>query len=295
MQPYSPRLDYLRPDFWRPNIEGYLLRIGKTLSKTCADPQASLSGVASGYMTVGLFTYATGYPIEQVRDYFIQAAQAYLKVFELRGTQPPFPVTLVTLDPSKKPDEPGFEIERRPMHPPGAVDHSLTNSKKGLSAVYITLAGGDDRLADKLTSLLWDPPDARWLRAKSVVCTLNDHHLAYAVKYLFAGDAAGVEAELSQVRIMRKDQLPLRFHREMIRGLAAHEPEKFLAALKDLLTWHTKEARAEKNKYEPDYYLCLPAVGLSAWAARHGFVSLTQLPHDDVYLPLQLVSARADL
>ena len=51
---------------------------------------------------------------------------------------------------------------------------------------------------------------------------------------------------------------------------------------------------AEKNKYEKQYYLCLPGVGLSAWAVRHGIVLLTQLPQDDVYLPLELVSARAD-
>ena len=107
-QPYAPRLNYLRPDLWRPNIENYLARIGKTLSKTCANPQAAQSGVASGYEAVGLFYYATGYPIEQVRDALAHAAQAYLKVFELRGTQPPFPVTLVTLDPGKKPGEPGL-------------------------------------------------------------------------------------------------------------------------------------------------------------------------------------------
>ena len=116
--------------------------------------------------------------------------------------------------------------------------------------------------------------------------------MAYAVKSLFAGDVAGIEPELSKVRIMRKDQVPLRFHREMIRGLAARESEKFLVAMKDLLTWHTNEAHAEKNKYEKQYYLCLPAVGLSSWAVRHGLVSLAQLPQDDVYLPLELVSGR---
>ena len=171
------------------------------------------------------------------------------------------------------------------------MDHSLTNSRTGLTAVYVTLAGGDDRLADKLASLLWDPPDADWLTAKSVVCTLNNHHLAYAVKNLFGGNPAGVEAELNQVRIMRKDQMPLRFHREMIRSLAASDPAKFLAALKDLLAWHTNEARAAKNKFEPVYYLCLPGVGLSSWAVRHGFVSLTELPQGDVYLPLELIIA----
>ena len=106
------------PGAWRGNIENYLARNKESLSKTHANPQVAQSFVASGYETVGLLTYATGYPVEQVRDYFVQAAQAHLKVFELRGTQPPFPVTLVTLDPNKKPGEPGFEIERRPMRPP---------------------------------------------------------------------------------------------------------------------------------------------------------------------------------
>ena len=133
------------------------------------------------------------------------------------------------------------------MHPPGAVDHSLTNSREGLKAVYLALASGEGGLADKLASLLWDPPDATWLSASSVICTRNDHHLAYAVKSLFAGDAAGVEAELSEVRIRRKDEVPLRFHREMIRGLAAREPENFLAALKNLLAWHTNERTARRT------------------------------------------------
>ena len=44
--------------------------------------QSAQSFVASGYQAVGLFTYATGYPIEEVRDMFARAAQAYLKVFE---------------------------------------------------------------------------------------------------------------------------------------------------------------------------------------------------------------------
>jgi hypothetical protein len=287
---YTPRFAFLRPDEWLPNIEGRQASIQRTESEPPKRPQIAQSFLASDYETIGQFSYAMGYPMERVREAFTRAAQAYVRVFELRGTEGVFPVTVVQLDPSKDPGDPARVIDMRPLHPPGSKDHSLTNSREGLKAVYVALAAGQYGLAERLAALLWDPPDARWLKPKSVICTPNEQHLAYAVQKLFVADRAAAESELAKINIRRKDEVPLRFQSTMVRGLAAERPDLFRQGLDELLSWHGAEASLERNRYEKLFYLCLPGAGLSALALRRGLVSPSQLPHDNVYLPLELVS-----
>src|SRR4051794_30072540 len=68
---------------------------------------ASLSGE---YRSIALESYLLGRPLDQVRVALASAALAGLRVTELRGTEPVFPVVTVTLDP----ENPGRALKETP-------------------------------------------------------------------------------------------------------------------------------------------------------------------------------------
>lgn len=243
--------------------------------------------LADEHMEIGLFRYGLGHPFEEIREAFRQAAQAYMKVFELRGTEEPFDVTLVTYDPKLPPDDPASILAMRALHPPGSKDYSVTCSRNGLEAVYVALVGDEPVIAERLAAMIWDPPDADYIGPSSETCTPNQQHLAYAVKHLFANDMSACVSELGSVRA-KKRETDVRVQAEMVRALAENRDALFLESLCELLAWHKKHARREENRTESEFYLSMPGLALSILAIRRGLVRTDQLPHDNVYLPLEL-------
>jgi hypothetical protein len=207
----------------------------------------------------------------------------------LRGTEAPFPVTLVTLDPTKKPGDPASILSQRSMHQPDARDHTVTNSRDGLQGVWLAIAAGQPALGGRLAALLWDPLDARWLHSTSEICTPNDQHLAYAVQKLFSGDTAEVQPHLAQIRPRPAEEEPLQFQTKMVRALGEGDSATFLSELGAYVDWHSQKAREPKNKHEWNYYLCLGALGLAGYAVWRRVIDPGQLPANNVYFPLDLL------
>jgi hypothetical protein len=215
-----------------------------------------------------------------------------LKVFGLRGTEDPFPVTVLTVDPQYPPGDPRAVVDERPLHPPGTKDYSVTNSKRNLYGVCIAMTAGDWQTATRLASLAWDPPDASYLGPRSEMCRPHDQHLAYAVKHLLADHVDECMAELSRVRTRPQDVRP-REVANLIRALATDDPVLFYDAIRDLLDWHERWDPDRNSSYEMssvEKFICIWGTGLSAWALQRRLLPIEDLPQGNVYLPLELIT-----
>ena len=145
-------------------------------------PQTHYSLASSNCQQIGRFLYALGHPLSEVRNYLSEAASYMHKVFELRGTQNPFPVSAVTTN------RMGRNIKRQSLQAPESADYSLTNPADGLQGLFLALIVGDLQLARSIAEMMWDPPDAEYIHPKSDVCTTDQQHLAYAIKHVVLGD-----------------------------------------------------------------------------------------------------------
>lgn len=250
--------------------------------------QTRMSSLEGDCLRIGLYQYALGYPLDQVRQALGESAVASLKVFELRGTEEAFPVVVLTLDPTKAVDDPKFVIDTRPLHPPGTKDYSLTNSQACFESICLALIAGEHATAERLADLMWDPPNASYIGLRSETCTPNQQHLAYAVKHLMQNRPTEAEKELKRIGGQRKNEQQTAFMAKMVGGLVEKSSGPFLDALQELLYWHGKQARMRNNQLNPEMYFCLPAVGLSILAVRGGLLKKNELPSDP-YLPSELI------
>jgi hypothetical protein len=260
----------------------------KTLNLIRSEPerlkQTRYASLAMEFTEIGLFHYALGFALDEVRDDFLEAARAHLVVIELRGTEAPFPVTVLRFDPAR-PNEPPQEIARPD---PAAKDYSSGNSKQAMEAAMLALIAGEHALAGRLALSIWDPPNARYIGPESEVCTPNELHLASALRELFKADKNAAAKELAQVRMRRKREGNILPAKKMLEGIAKGERGLFVQGLEGLLEWHAEEAQRPNNPRYAEFYLCLPGLGLTILAIRAGLVKLDDLPADNVYLPRSL-------
>jgi hypothetical protein len=217
----------------------------------------------------GLLRYALGDDLATVRRHLADAAEACERVFELRGLEPALDAVVVD----------GEDV--RAVHAPGARDHSLTNSRRGLLAMHLALAVGDRPLATRIARLVGDPPDASYLGDDSVVCTWEEQRLAYALRDLLAGDPAGA---LAAPAAMPAGDLGAAAQAELLAALAARDGTAVRGALARLLAWHRAEAEHEANAHDVRRLLSLPATALAALAVADGVVPGDALPRDEPYL-----------
>jgi hypothetical protein len=249
--------------------------------------QTRADSLASDCKRIGLYSYALGHPLDEVRLAFSEASEALVRVFALRGTEESFPVMILAVDPTKSEDDPAFVIGDRPLHPPGSKDYSLTNSRDCFNSICVASIAGEHSNAEKLAALMWDPPKASYIGPRSEVCTPNQQHLAYAVKHLLQDQPEELQQELKQVRY-RKQEEQITFLAKMVRGQAENNDAFFLEGLQQLLYWHQTQVKHPSNKFNPEMFFCIPAVALSILAVRRGLVRKVQLP-EDPYLPLELI------
>jgi len=218
--------------------------------------------------------HALGAPSHDVRIWIARAAYALGEVFRLRGTSAGVPTVVMT--------EEGA-VERTV---PGGQDNSLTNSRRGLVAMYTALTAGDSELAERTAGLVGDPPGASYLGPDSVVCTPDEQQLAYALKALLLGQTA-----VAAFQAAVPDSAPpaIRHQATAMQAMVGQNPQLFLDALDALLVTHGREAADIRHQREPRYFLSLPALGLAALAITSGLVAEPQLPTGYGYFAPQLI------
>ncbi|MBI3409143.1 MAG: hypothetical protein HY040_12420 [Planctomycetes bacterium] len=269
---YTPRIKRLDVAFVTEQLKSREEVRAETEARIREQPKKGLqwdmASLCSHCKSMAYYKYALGYPVEEIRQTFGEAATACLKVFELRGTM----------------DDP----QTYPPLPHGTKDYSFTNSKACFEGICIALIAAQYEIADKLTELMWDPPKARYIGPRSEVCTITQQHLAYAVKHLLLNQMDDAQKELRRF-VWRSSEAGIA---KMVRGLAEKNDAIFVEGLLELLFWHRKEANESYEAYNRDYsetYFSLPAAALSNLAVKQCLLKRRDLPADE-YLPLELVA-----
>jgi hypothetical protein len=249
-------------------------------------PQSAYDSAHYDSRDIGAYKYVLKGPAHEVRAYLREAAQWLERAFELRGTLPPFPVMVIELDAASPPGKPR-ELSRKALHPSDAKDYSLTNSWTGLQGLYLALSVGEWARARHIAEMVWDPLDASYIGPDSEVCTPDQQHLAYAVKQVILSHSQAALTEISL--IAPKATAEIKIQATMVRAIAVGQNNVFLGSLADLLAWHQKMALRKANLNNPDFFLSIAGLGLCALALQQGIVQREQLPHDNVYLPIDLI------
>lgn len=286
----TPRHSYV-DQHWAIQLMDYLRQARQELVRDIKSKQDEASQLdyilLAGYCRdLGLLQYAMGLPLPRVRDCFSEASQAYLKVFELRGSEDTFSAMAVSFVPESVDTEYPKVLERQPVHPPRAKDYSLTNSRTGLLAMHLALTLRNSSVAQRIADLVWDPPNASYVDPNSVVCTPNDQLLAYSLRdYLLGND----EAAMSSLRLIEIRETEIKHQTMMIWALVLRNQIMFLRELKSFLEWHQKNALNEENRKNPEFFLGLPGLGLCICALRANLVQLQVLPPNNAFLPIDLI------
>jgi len=242
-------------------------------------PQRQMSQVeyvmlADACKDIGMLKYGLGYPLGETRGAFSEAAEAYLRVFKLRGTQSAFQVTVVS-------DE-----QAKPLREPGATDESLTNSKRGLQAVYVALIAGRELLARQIAAHIWDPPGATYIGPESEVCTPDDQQLAYAVKALLLTHSSDA---LSHLHLRCPSSSTAQVQANLIETLITNRAAECIARVNDLLDWHRQQAMSAEGRNNMDLFFSIPGLALCSQALGRAIVQHRELPERHVFLPLLLL------
>lgn len=230
--------------------------------------------LAENCRDIGMLKYGLGYPLRESRAALAESAKAYLRVFELRGTQAAFEVTVVRGE------------ESTPLHEPGSTDDSLTNSRRGLQALYVGLIARGQTLAQQIARHISDPPGAAYIGPDSEVCTPDDQQLAYAMKALLLENQRDA---LSQIRFRSLASPTAQSQAAVIEALITNRKAEFTASLNELLNWHGGQIDDPENQKDILLYFSIPGLALCGQALASALVERGELPEQDVFLPLDLL------
>ena len=214
--------------------------------------------------------YAIDHPLDECRDWLRQATQAFRELFLLRGTT----VSTVT---KYKNGQPANTIE--------VADDGYT-SKESFLAALVALALQDDKLARDLILLAGPSPNARLVSPQSEVCTSNEQTLSHALNALIQNDDSLAEREAAKLSVRRGSQMEKQIA-ELITAIATSGDAA--GQLQALLSCHKKLAIRRDNLLSPQFWLCLPALGLASLALMRKRLDRSELPDDNPYFPTSLL------
>lgn len=259
----NPRIGDLDIE-WATSVKAFCRRaVSESKAEMVPDGSQVEWVMFAGYLyDLAFVEYALGEPTESVRHGLSEAAGALKRVFELRGSSPGIPI----LRPG------GGPAEAKP------VDYSLTNSTRGLFAMYLALISLDLVLAREIAALLGDPPDASYLGEHSTVCTPEDQELAAFLKAVLLEQTPEMLARTASSSDGRA------FERIMLESLWTGNAPFFVDALPRLLDRHALEAHADEHRRDPTWLICVPALALASLAVMRGLVAPRELP-DGPYFP----------
>lgn len=270
-----PRLTWMDVE-WARGVLAALEQERTDILDEAASPLSQLeyAMLADNYRDIGLLKYGLGYPLSETHSWFAKSFKASLRVFELRGTQPAFDVTVIRGE------------ESHPLREPGATDDSLTNSRRGLQAMYISLIAGGEALARQIVTHIWDPPDASYIGPDSEVCTPDDQQLAYAMKALLLDNKRDALNQLNR----RPASVEAQLQAALIEALITNRKADFIAGFHELLSWHHEQIADPGNQKNVELYVSIPGLALCRQALAGGLIERGDLPEHERLLPLDLLS-----
>ncbi len=245
------------------------------------------SSLASDYETIALYSYALGSPLSEVRQSFRNCVIAYAKVVENREGESGFSAYDLRYQSDFPPGHSDSIAEFKPLYDEKSKDYSLTNSRNQYLAVCEALIAGEDALADQLARSIWDPSNASYIGPRSF-CTPNDQCLAYALREFFKGNTVDAQFELNKFR-RTKVSAVANDEAAMIQSLLDNNADHFKDGLASLLARHGREAVSKKNSSNPEFFICVPGLGLCKIAILRQMLTREELPQKNVFLPIELL------
>ena len=242
--------------------------------------------VHANLSTLCFFLYASGRPASDVRQCIDMTVHTYRDVLRLRGSESTGMVDLQLPEDLSEPFDLGKALERAAIQTSDERDFSLGNSHTTLCTIYLALAKGDVRAAKELARGVWDPDDATYIGVDSEVCTPSQQHLAYALRDCLTKDHDKADSEFRKIAAPTID---VSMQAAMVGALVNRDASRFVEKLEGLLTWHEEHARHGDNLYDPTYFFCLPATGLTSLALGMGVISEDRVPGGNAYLPRDVI------
>jgi hypothetical protein len=219
--------------------------------------------VANDHRQLAMVRYAAGDTFEEVRSALHDAARAHLQLTLRR-------------QPDKATEQP---TERS--------DYATGNSRSTYLAICMALIARDPNLAKSLARNLWDPPNARYIGPESVLCTTEQHDLAYALRHFLLDESSSAKERLAH--FVRVSESAVGEYL-MIRGLLTKEDVWIKKGLRLAITWHDREVVRNAPQKVPDLFLNIPALGLVARALDSGLLHKADLPNGDMSFPCDLIA-----
>jgi hypothetical protein len=215
--------------------------------------------------------YAVERPLMECRAWLRQATAAYRELFRLRGTT--FSDRVLYQNGKPLPEE--------------RVPDDGYTSVESFNAVLVALALRDIQCAQELVALAGHSPNAELVSPRSEVCTTNQQTLSHALNALVGSEMDLAKAEASKFTV----RSATRIEKQIALTISAIANDGDVLTERDsLLFYHEQMALRRDNQGAAEYWLCLPALGLSFLAMHFRGYEPDSLRTDSVYCPIELLS-----
>jgi hypothetical protein len=261
------RLKYLDPDNCQ---KGYIITRQRVEAFEFRG-QSSWYFQANDLVRLAKTAYALDLPLAETRSWLRQATHAYRQLFALRGTS----------------FSQRGSFKEGKLVPVETVPTDGYTSVDSFNAALAALTLGDIHLARELVDLAGHSPNAALVSPRSQVCTTNQQTLSYALNALVASDMEIAAHEAGKLAVRRAT----RVQQQIALTISAIATNHDVLAERDaLLFYHEKLASQRDNQHDSDYWLCLPALGLSFLAVHFGQYESADLETDSVYCPITVLT-----
>jgi hypothetical protein len=262
-----PEVDEDWIEMMRQSYEGWLARHLAAIPNSSEERLLyAWNAVAGDYRHLAFLFYSAGESLDRVRSLLVETARAHLMMASLRGG------------------------ENGDSTPNKLSDYSTGNSRDTYLAICMALTAGELDIARSLAPLVWDPADARYVGPRSALCADKQQALAYTLKYLLLDQKDQAEAQIGRLTIVERY---VEGEFLTLSGLVRAKPRRILDGISAALDWHARQAAKKENYRFTEYFLCLPALGLAAYALRLGMLTYEQLPGNNIYFPRDLIAIPA--
>lgn len=243
--------------------------------------QHNLVFLASHYYDVAIYLYIKGNTMNVIRKNFQQAAIVYGQIVELRILGK-VPLQFVSTDPKEM--SWFFTPEKNPEK--YRPDYAWTDGRHSLKYAFAAIVSRDQTISRYIISNIWEPEDASYLAPNSVTTTTDEHFFSYALREFILKNH---EQALDFLDKVSDDDTYLTNQKNMLQAIIKINQVNFTENLHQLLDKHQKEALKKKNHKNPDWFLCLSALGLSKLALQHQIIDLADLPVDHLFFPREFL------
>jgi hypothetical protein len=273
-------------------VSAYRLSIAETLEFVANNPsiigQMHYAMLACNWLQLSRHSYLGGFDLQDVRHALFEALSWYIRVFEHYNTEKrQFPaIDLTKTDPSIVNEK--YILRAASGEIDTGIDNAYTGSEQTIKALHLAIIVGTQEMRGRLVKRIDRVIEAEtaigsehW--SKPVERRIVEHLMDYL------GGAARRQVRPFGDRVLRGNEKELWFETQAHWELGRRNCAAFLCHLDDWLEWYDERARDERNLDRSEFYFSLSALACCRIALDDGLVQRSDLPGNNVYLPLDLL------